>query len=188
MAGKSLRILCDLTLPEGVIRLWDGSGGPFVDDEGNIYRSAQFTEDALQQIEAAINGEAFTLGIALSRMTSSTADEIWEYDEATPMQGAPVVVKTLALDEWDQPIGTPAVVFTGTVDDLGSVDEAQESSIRSQVNLEITNRFALRTVSNGGVLSHVDQIAYSKTLNPGGSDDLFCQRVTLMRDKTITWP
>lgn len=188
MAGKSLRILCDLTLPEGVIRLWDGSGGPFVDDEGNVYRSAQFTEDALQQIEAAINGEAFTLGIALSRMTSSTADYIWDYDEETPVQGATLVVKLQILDGTEQPSGAPIVVFTGTVDNLDATDEGQGSAIRSQINLEITNRFTLRTVSNGGVLSDVDQRAYSKTLNPGGSDDLFCRRVPLMRDKTITWP
>lgn len=188
MAGKSLRILCDLTLPDGVLRLWDGSGGPFVDGDGNIYRSAQFTEDALQQIEAAINGEAFTLGIALAEMTSSTADYIWDYDEETPLQGSVLVVKLQILDETEAPDGEPAVVFTGAIDNLDASDEATASSIRSQVNLEITNRFTLRTLSSGGVLSDVDQRAYAKTLNPSAPDDLFCTRVPLMRNKTVVYP
>lgn len=188
MAGKALRILCDLSLPEGLVRLWDGSGGPFVDEAGNIYRSAQFTEDALQQIEAAINGEAFTLGISLADMDRSTADYIWDYDEDTPLQGSLLVVKLQMLDDDEQPTGSPLVVFTGQVDNLDASDEGQADAIKSQINLEISNRFSLRTLSNGGVLSDVDQRAYSKTLNPSASDDLFCTRVSLMRDKTITWP
>lgn len=188
MSGKSLRILCDLSLPEGIVRLWDGSGGPFVDEAGNIYRSAQFTEDALQQIEAAINGEAFTLGISLANMDSSTADYVWEYDEVTPLQGSILVVKLQLLDEAEQPSGLPIVVFTGEIDNLDASDEGQLDAIKSQINLEITNRFSLRTLSSGGVLSDVDQRAYSQALNPGASADLFCIRVPLMRDKTITWP
>ncbi|MFN3833726.1 MAG: hypothetical protein ACK4SQ_15990 [Allorhizobium sp.] len=186
--AKAERILCDVMTPDGVLRLWDGSGGPFVDEAGNIYRSAQFTEDALQQIEAAINGEAFTLGISLGNMTSSTADELWDYDEVTPLQGSKVVIKTILLDDFHQPVGSPLVLFTGTIDNFDASDEGQTDNIQSRINLEITNRFSLRTVASGGVLSDVDQRAYSKTLNPSAPDDQFCSRVTLMRDKTITWP
>lgn len=188
MAIKSLRILCDLTLPDSTIRVWDGTGGVFIDADGNEYRPAQFTEDALQQIETAINGEAFTLGLSLVSISGSDADYIWEYDETTPVQGSPFVVKLQILDEYQQPDGDPIIVFAGEVDNLDVADEATASGISSRVNIEITNRFSLRNVTNGGVLSDVDQRAYSKTLNPLALDDEFCIRIPLMRDKTISWP
>ncbi|WWT40009.1 hypothetical protein [Nostoc phage Nsp-JY10] len=185
---KSLRILCDVHLPDVTIRVWDGSGGLFLDAEGNAYRPAQFTEDALQQIEAAINGEAFTLGLSLISISGSTADYIWQYDEGTPLQGVPFVVKLQMLDEREQPDGEAIVVFSGEIDNLDVVDEATPTGVNSRINLEVTNRFTLRTLTSGGVLSDVDQRAYSKTLNPSAPDDQFCKRVPLMRDKTISWP
>jgi hypothetical protein len=188
MPIKSLRILCDAELPEETIRVWDGSGGRFVDGEGNIYRPAQFTEDALQSIEAAINGEAFTLALSLISISQSAADSIWDYDETSSVQGSPFVVKLQILDEDEQPDGDPIVVFTGEIDNLDVVDESSADGIRSMVNIEITNRFTLRTVTNGAVLSDVDQRARSAILNPSAADDEFCKRVPLMRDMTIKWP
>ncbi|MCK8780566.1 hypothetical protein M0654_11270 [Rhizobium sp. NTR19] len=185
----SLRILCDAVLPDRTIRVWDGSGGSFVDDDGNIYRPAQFTDDALQQIEAAINGEAYTLALSLISVSSSVADQIWQYDETTSIQGSPFIVKLKVLDENEQPDDEePIVVFTGEIDNLDVSDEASDAGITSQVNLEITNRFTLRTLTSGGVLSDVDQRARAKILNPSAPDDRFCERVPLMRDKTIKWP
>ena len=189
MAIKSLRILCDAELPEETIRIWDGSGGRFVDSDGNIYRPAQFTEDALQSVEAAINGEAYTLALSLISVSQSAADSIWDYDEETSVQGSPFIVKLQILDEQDQPDGDPIVVFTGEIDNLDVVDEDNGGAgIRSMVNIEITNRFTLRTVTNGAVLSDVDQRARSEILNPSAPDDEFCKRVPLMRDQTIKWP
>ncbi|RAS16113.1 hypothetical protein [Ensifer adhaerens] len=189
MAIKSLRILCDVMLPgEDPIRVWDGSGGTFVDGDGNFYRPAQFTEDALQSIEAAINGEAFTLALSLISISQSVADSIWDYDETTSVQGSPFVVKLQILDEFEQPDGEPIVVFTGEIDNLDVADESTEDGIKSIVNLEVTNRFTLRTVTNGAVLSDVDQRARSSLLNPSAADDEFCKRVPLMRDATIKWP
>ena len=189
MSIKSLRILCDATLPDRVIRVWDGSGGTFVDGDGNLYRPAQFTEDALQQIEAAINGEAYTLGISLISVTQSVADNIWEYDDTTSVAGSPFVVKLQILDdETEQPDGDPIVVFTGEIDNLDVADESSEDGINSRVNLEITNRFTLRTLTNGAVLSDVDQRARAAVLNPSAPDDQSCERVPLMRDRTIKWP
>lgn len=185
---KSLRILCDVALPDVTIRVWDGSGGLFVDAAGNAYRPAQFTEDALQQIETAINGEAFTLGLSLVSVSGSTADYIWDYDEITPVQGSSFVIKLQVLDDYEQPEGDPIVVFTGEIDNLDVFDEATPEGIASRVNVEVTNRFSMRTLINGGVLSDVDQRAYSKTINPTAPDDEFCKRVPLMRDKTISWP
>lgn len=188
MAITSLRILCDAILPEDTIRIWDGSGGMFVDGDGNPYRPAQFTEDALQSIEAAINGEAYTLSLSLISVSQSAADSIWDYDEQSSVQGSPFIVKLQILDEQEQPDGDPIVVFTGEIDNLDVADEAGDDGIRSMVNLEITNRFTLRTVTNGAVLSDVDQRARSALLNPSAADDEFCKRTPLMRDQTIRWP
>ncbi|MEY9629886.1 hypothetical protein [Sinorhizobium fredii] len=189
MAIKSLRILCDVELPAtDPIRIWDGSGGSFIDIDGNIYRPAQFTEDALQSIEAAINGEAFTLALSLISISQSAADSIWDYDETTSVQGSPFVVKLQILDDEEQPDGDPIIVFTGEIDNLDVVDESSSEGIKSMVNIEVTNRFTLRTVTNGAVLSDVDQRARSAILNPAAADDEFCKRVPLMRDKTVSWP
>jgi hypothetical protein len=188
MAIKSLRILCDVELPEETIRVWDGSGGPFIDVDGNMYRPAQFTEDALQSIEAAINGEAYTLALSLISVSQSAADSIWDYDEGSTVQGSPFIVKLQILDEDEQPDGDAIVVFTGEIDNLDVADESSSDGIKSVVNLEVTNRFTLRTVTNGAVLSDVDQRARSELLNPSAADDEFCKRVPLMRDKTVKWP
>ncbi|PII38693.1 hypothetical protein T190_17080 [Sinorhizobium meliloti CCBAU 01290] len=138
MPIKSLRILCDVELPEETIRVWDGSGGTFVDGDGNFYRPAQFTEDALQSIEAAINGEAFTLALSLISVSQSAADDIWDYDETASVQGSPFIVKLQILDEYEQPDGEPIVVFTGEIDNLDVVDESTAEGIRSMVNIEVT--------------------------------------------------
>lgn len=189
MSIKSLRILCEAILPDTVIRIWDGSGGIFVDDEGNSYRPAEFTEDALQQIEAAINGEAFTLALSLVSVSSSVADQIWQYDESASIQGSPFIVKLKVLNDEEQPDDNPPiVVFTGEIDNLDVVDEASSEGITSRVNIEITNRFTLRTLTSGMVLSDVDQRARAKVLNPLAPDDRFCERVPRMRDKTVKWP
>jgi hypothetical protein len=183
-----IRILCDVTLPDRVLRVWDGSGGVFIDDEGNVYKCAQFSEDALQQIEAAINGEAFTLSLSLIDLPSYAGDDVWEYDEANPVSGSPFVIKLQTVDEEQQPIGEPEVVFTGTIDNLSVADQASADGITSVVTVEVTNRFVLRNITNGAVLSDVDQRARAKILNPSAADDESCERVPILRDKTIRWP
>lgn len=188
MTIKSLRILCDVMLPEETIRIWDGSGGSFIDDDGNIYRAAQFTDDALSQVEAAINGEAYTLSLSLISVSQSAADSIWDYDEESPVQGSPFIVKLQILDDQEQPDGDPYVVFTGEIDNLDVADEASATGITSLVNIEVTNRFTLRTLTNGSVLSDVDQRARSAQINPAAADDEYCKRVPLLRDQTIKWP
>ena len=188
MTIKSLRVLCDADLPDGTIRVWDGSGGTFVDQDGNFYRPAQFTEDALQSIEAAVNGEAYTLALSLISVSQSVADRIWDYDETTSVQGSPFIVKLQILDDREQPDGDPIIVFSGEIDNLDVADESGSDGIRSVVNIEVTNRFSLRTVTNGAVLSDVDQRARSDVLNPTAPDDEYCKRVPLMRDQTIRWP
>lgn len=188
----SLKILVEITLPDTVLRVWDGSGGAFVDDDGNIYRAAQFTDDALQNIEAAINGEAFTLTLSLINLDKSTGDAIWEYDETNSVVGAPVVVKIQELDEQEQIVGEPEVKFTGTIDNMRVADQASDDGSQSVVTVDAVNAFTLRVVVNGQVLSDVDQKERSKRLNPSawiaGLLDRFCERVTGLREKVIRWP
>lgn len=188
----SLKILVEITLPDTVLRVWDGSGGAFVDDEGNIYRAAQFTEDALQNIEAAINGEAFTLTLALINIDTATGDQIWEYDEISSVVGSPVVIKLQELDDREQIVGEPEVKFTGSIDNMKVTDQADEEESRSVVMVDIVNAFTLRTLTSGQVLSDVDQKERSKRLNPAawlaGNLDRFCERVPSLREKTIRWP
>lgn len=188
----SLKILVDIALPDTVLRVWDGSGGAFVDDDGNIYRAAQFTEDALQNIEAAINGEAFTLTLALINIDTSTGDQIWDYDEINSVAGSPVVIKLQELDDHEEIVGPPEVKFTGTIDNMKVTDQADEEESRSVVMVDIVNAFTLRTLTNGQVLSDVDQRERSKRLNPAawlaGQFDRFCERVSSLREKTIRWP
>lgn len=188
----SLKILVDITLPDTVVRLWDGSGGAFIDDDGNIYRAAQFTDDALQSIEAAINGEAFTLTLALINIDTSTGDQIWDYDETSSVVGSPVVIKLQELDDLEQIVGEPEVKFTGTIDNMKVSDQADNEESRSVVMVDIVNAFTLRVLTNGQVLSDVDQKERSKRLNPGawlaGQFDRFCERVSGLREKTIRWP
>lgn len=184
----SLRILVEVVLPDTVVRLWDGSGGAFVDDEGSIYRAAQFTDDALQSIEAAINAVAFMLSLALINIDTSTGDAIWDYDEQTDVRGAPFVVKIQELDDQEQIVGEPEVKFTGTIDNLKVADQASEDGSQSVVTIDVVNAFTLRVLTQGAVLSDVDQKERSKRLNPLAPLDRFCERVTGLLSKVIRWP
>ena len=188
----SLKILVEIMLPDTTVRLWDGSGGAFVDDDGNIYRAAQFTEDALQNIQAAISGEAFTLTLSLINLDTSTGDQIWDYDESNTVAGSPVIIKIQELDDLEQIVGVPEVKFTGTIDNMKVTDQADHEESRSAVTVDIVNAFTLRVVTNGQVLSDVDQKERSKRLNPAawlaGQIDRFAERVSGLREKTIRWP
>lgn len=188
MAVASLRILCQVDLPSGTIRFWDGSGGPFVDDEGERWRACVLTDDALDQIEMAINAEAFTLALVLSGIDEQTSNEIWADYQAGTIKGSRLRILIQDCDEYDQPVGTPDVKFTGRIDNLVFSDVANANGIRSTITVEVTNRFTLRTLTNGAVLSDVDQKARAKILNPTAPLDRFAERVNTLRDKTIRWP
>lgn len=184
----SLRILCDLELPDQTIRIWDGTSGKFIDGDGNVYRPSQFTEDALQSVEAAINGEAYTLNLGLINIPQSVANTIWEYDETSSIEGAPFILKLQELDDYEQPVGDPDVRFTGSVANLVVDDQATDDGVVSVVKVAVVNSFTLRGMTSGAVLSDVDQKARSAVLNPSASADLFCARVPGLRDRKIRWP
>lgn len=188
MALKSLRILAQVDLPSGVIRMYDGSGGPFVDGDGARWRSCVLTEDALDSVEAAINAEAFTLSLVVSGIDAATSNSIWADYKAGTIKGSRFRLLVQKCDEYEQPLGAPAIKFTGKIDNLIFNDVADAQQIRSSITVEVTNRFTLRTLTSGAVLSDTDQKARSAVLNPGANPDRFCERVPLMRDRTLKWP
>lgn len=188
MAIKSLRVLCQIDLPSGTIRFWDGAGGVFIDSDGEIYRSCVLTDDALDQIEAAINAEAFTLSLVLSGIDGKTSNAIWADYEAGTVVGSRLRILVQDCDELDQPSGAPAVRFTGTIDNLVFNDIAAGGQIKSTITVEVTNRFALRTLTSGAVLSDTDRKAQSAILNPTGAPDRYCERIPLLKDQEINWP
>jgi hypothetical protein len=188
MAIVALRILAKLEFPSLVVRLWDGSGGPFVDGDGNIWRACVLTEEAFDQIEMAINAEAFTLSLSISGIDPVSYNAIWNDYLDGEIIGAKVTISIQELDRYDQPIGDPDVKFTGTIDNLTFDDVTTDDKIFSTINVEICNRLTLRTLTSGVVLSDVDQKARAKILNPGGTNDKFAERVTRLVDQTVKWP
>lgn len=185
---KSLRVLAQLDFPSKIVRLWDGSGGLFVDLDGNKWRPCVLTESALDQIELAINAEAFTLALALSGIDQELSNVIWSDYQAGEVIGTRVRILIQDCDEFDQPVGSPDIKFTGTIDDIIFDDAATNDQTLSTITVEITNRFTLRTLTNGAVLSDVDQKARSAVLNPSAPPDRFCERIPLQIDNTIRWP
>lgn len=185
---KSLRVLCEVNLPSKTLRWYDGSGGPFIGQDGQIYRSCILTEDALDQIELAINAEAFTLSLVVSGIDGITSDAIWTDYQAGIIKGSRFRLSVQKCDEFDQPIGDPAIKFTGKIDNLVFSDSADENGIRSTIVVEVTNRFALRKTVNNGVLSDVYQRMHSAIINPSAPPDRFAERIPLYLNKKLRWP
>jgi hypothetical protein len=184
----SLRVLCQVELPSGTLRFWDGSGGPFIGDDGEIYRACVLTADALAQIEAAINAEAFTLTLVLSGVDGEASDKVWEDYQDGTIVGSKFRVLLQKCDDYEQPVGDPITKFTGTISNLNFVDQAGDTGINSTIQVDVANRFTLRNVTSGAVLSDVDQRARAKILNPSAADDKFCERIPGLKDRTIRWP
>lgn len=186
MAISSIKILCQIDFPSKTIRFHDGSG-PYVDGEGDIWRSCAIV-DGLDVVEAAINGEAYTLNIALSGVDPAGSDLAYQETDDGDVIGSRVRIMTQDLDEFDQPVGTPVVEFTGKLDNIVFDDAVNEDQIVSTIMIECTNRFTLRSLINGGVLSDTDQRARAAILNPSAPPDRFAERVPTLSDKSIRWP
>lgn len=184
----SLRVLCQVDLPSGRLRFWDGSGGPFVGADGEIYRACVLTEDALAQIEAAINAEAFTLSLVISGIDGETSDSVWNDYRDGNIVGSPFRILLQKCDAFEQPSGAPIIKFTGSIANLSFVDQASDTDIRSTIQIDVANRFTLRSVTNGAVLSDVDQRARARVLNPLAAGDRLCERMPGLKDRTIRWP
>jgi hypothetical protein len=188
IAFSSLRVLARAFLPSATIRFWDGSGGPLMDSNGDLYQSCILQEDALAQIEAAINAEAFTLSLMLSGIDGDTSDRVWADYQAGNIVGSTFQILLQKCSDTEQPVGPPKVKFTGTISNLNFIDQAGNAGINSTIQVDIANRFTLRSVTNGSVLSDVDQRARARVLNPLAAPDRFCERIPALKDRTIRWP
>lgn len=186
MAG-SLRILFKLDFPSATVRFWDGSG-PYLDADGVTWRQTILADGVIDQIEAAINAEAYTLTLTWSGIPTDMANIGWQETEDGDVIDAKVTIYVQECDDLDQPVGEPEVMFTGYIDDLDFADQAQGENSISAITVYIRNRFTLRTLTSGVTLSDVDQKARSAVLNPEGEPDRICDRIPELVDKSIVWP
>lgn len=189
MAIRSLRILVQFDWASGAVvttRLWDGAG-PMVDGDGNVWVGAGAL-GSLDEIEQAINGEAASLDLTLSGVGSPESGFVWLAYEAEQIVGSAVTILIQSCDDNDQLVGSPEVRFVGTIDDFAIKDSVSADRPVSTISVPVVNKFTVRRVRSGAVLSDADQKARSAVLNPMADPDLFCSRVPLLQDKTITWP
>ena len=187
MSIASLRILVQFDWPTGAVsRLWDGAA-VFVDADGHAWKGCTLT-DGLDDLEMAINGEASTLNLALSGVGSADADMAWLSYENDEIIGATVRIMIQPCDRNDQPAGAMEVTFTGRIDNIVFDDAVDGEQARTAITVEVTNRFTLRRLENGGVLSDTDQRARSAAINPDAAPDRFADRVPGLEDKTTSWP
>lgn len=183
----SLRILCKMDFPSSTVRFWDGSG-PYMDASGEVWRQTVLADGVIDQIEAAINAEAYTFPLTLSGVAEEISNIAWRETDDGDVIGAKVTIYIQECDELDQPSGDPEVRFTGYIDDIDFADQAQDKSTTSSVTIYVRNRFTLRTLTSGVTLSDVDQKARSAVLNPGGNADRIAERIPELVDKSIKWP
>lgn len=185
---KSVRILARIDFPSGTTRLWDGSGGPFLDQAGDLWRPCVLTEAGLDAIENAINGEAVTLPLAISGVDSEARDRAWADYQAGTVVGSKVQILVQKLDEYEQPSGTAKVRFTGTINNITFDDSVAGETVSSTIAIEVVNKFTLRALTSGAVLSDADHKAQSAILNPEANPDRICERIPGLVDKSIRWP
>ena len=188
-SGRSIRILIQIDwvdVAETVSRLWDGSG-PYIDADLNVWVGAAALS-GITGVDMAINGEAVVLNIELSGVNSTNSDLAWLSFTNNEIIGSIFRILIQTCDDYDQPVGDPEVKFTGTIDNIIFHDKAAGDDSTSILIVEVVNRFTLRRIINGSVLSDTDQKARAAILNPAGNPDRFAERVPLMLDKTVSWP
>src|SRR5690349_17213235 len=99
---RSCKVLLKFEWPTGAVtRLWEGSG-PIADIEGNIWYGSEMSEE-IGAIEQAINGEAYTLGLALQNIKSPHSNQAWRSYKADQIIGAGVQILVQQCDSKDQP-------------------------------------------------------------------------------------
>lgn len=186
---RSLRILVQIDWAGGDVatsRVWDGAG-PFVDADANVWIGAGALGN-LDEIEQAINGEAAAINLTLTGAARDEADIVWLHYEQDEIVGSAVTILIQECDSADQPVGDPEIRFSGTIDDITFKDVVSNDRPMSTIEVPVVNKFTVRRVRSGAVLSDADQRARSAVLNPSADPDRFCERVVLMQDRTIVWP
>ena len=184
---RSLRVLVKFDWATSTTtRLWDGSG-PWVDGGGNVWLGAGALGN-LDEVEQAINGEAASIDLTLSGVGKDESDLVWLSYTNDQIIGSTVTILIQECDETDQPVGDPETRFSGTIDDIAFKDGVMDERMVSTITVSVVNKFTVRRLKSGAVLSDADQKARSAILNPSADPDRFCERVPLLQDKTITWP
>jgi hypothetical protein len=186
MTVASLRILCRLDFPSKTVRLWDGSG-PYMDASGDVWQGMVLRE-GLDVVESALNGEAYTLALGVSGIPTDIANIAYQETDDGDVIGATIQLMIQDCDDLDQPVGDPQVRFTGMIDNILFDESVSGDNPVATVTIECINRFTLRNLSAGSVLSDIDQKARSAKLNPSAAPDRFGERIPLMADKTVVWP
>jgi hypothetical protein len=189
MTVRSLRILVQIDWAGGDVetsRVWDGAG-PFVDADANVWIGAGALGN-LDEIEQAINGEAAAINLTLTGAAREESDIVWLHYTNEEIVGSAVTILIQEGDETDQPVGTPEIRFAGTIDDIAFKDAVSGDRPVSTIEVPVVNKFTVRRIRSGAVLSDADQRARSAVLNPGADPDRFCERVPMLQDKTVTWP
>lgn len=182
-----IKIMARLDFPSQTVRLWTGSG-PYIDGNGDVWRGCVLDDSALDAIESAFNGEAVTLELSLNGVDPAVANLAHEETESGDVIGSTIIIQTQDVDRAGSPIGDPDILFNGTIDNIRFLDAATDQGILSGITIECVNRFTLRTLQSGSVLSDVDQRARSTLLNPGAALDRMCERMFELADKVINWP
>lgn len=183
---SALRLLVQMDFPKATVRFWDGSG-PYVDAAGDLWRGAVITQ-GLDALESAINSEAVTLTLGLSGVDAAAMQLAFDDLLAGEVVGAKVILYLQPCDGNDQPEGPAEVRFSGTIDNMPSEEAAEQDGTTRRIVAEIVNRFTLRRLVSGAVLSDTDQKARAFVLNPTSLPDRFCERVSGLADKSIWWP
>jgi hypothetical protein len=186
MSTKALRILVRFDFPSQTLRAWDGAG-PMLDEDGNIWAGVGLFRN-LDQVEMAINGEAYTLALSLNGVEPRIADLAYADYQSGDVIGSTVTIMVQPMDAMMQPSGDPEVRFTGRIDDIIFGDRVEGDTALSDITIEIVNRFTLRQLVSGSVLSETDQMARAAILNPEAPPDRFADRVATLLDKTLNWP
>lgn len=186
MTVKEIKILCQMDFPSQTVRLWDGSG-PYMDANGEIW-AGMVIGDGLDRIESALNGEAAQLDLTLSGVDPVISDLAFEDLENDEVIGSRIRLLLQDIDEWGQPTGDPQVRFTGKIANMPFEEAVSGDNPMATITIECVNRFDLRTLTSGAVLSDVDQRARSAILNPGAPADRFAERIPGLAEKTIVWP
>lgn len=182
----SLRVLVEMQFPSKTVRLWDGAG-PFVCRDGYLWAGLAITE-GLDVVESAINGEAASLDLGVSGVATDIANIAFRETDAGDVIGSTIRLLIQECDAADQPTGDKIVRFTGLVDNIAFEDSASGDNALSAVTITCRNRFTLRNLISGSVLSDTDQRARSAKVNPAAAADRFCERVPMLIDKTLKWP
>ncbi|WP_310622486.1 hypothetical protein [Flexibacterium corallicola] len=189
MRAKTIKILVLIDFPDEPVRLWSGSG-PYIDADGAHWRGAgELPQQALQQLEYAFAGEAVQMDFAMSGIPQDIAQIGFEETKKKDLIGSKFQVLLQDCDGYHQPLETsPKVVFTGRVADFRFKDKVGDVGPIYELIMSVANRNLRRRMTDGSVLSDINQRSRASLLNPHAPSDKFCERVPLLADQTIVWP